>query len=70
MLVRDRLVVKLPKGRVDLLVRSGSGIRFDANKRTPMKEWFSLDPTSDLEWGSVAREAMEFVSPTQTEGGS
>lgn len=70
MLVRGHLVVKLPKGRVDSLVRSGNGVRFDANKRTPMKEWFSLDPACDLEWGPVAREAMEFVSPTQSEGGS
>jgi hypothetical protein len=70
MLVRGRLVVKLPKNRVDLLVRSGDGIRFDANKGTPMKEWFSLDPTSDLEWRSLACEAMAFVSPTQLEGGS
>ncbi len=70
MLVRGHLVVKLPKGRVDSLVHSGNGVRFDANKGTPMKEWFSLDPASDLEWGSVAREAMAFVSPTKTEGGS
>ena len=34
----------------------------DTNKGTPMKEWFSLDPTSDLEWPSIAYEAMAFVS--------
>ena len=70
MLVRGRLVVKLPKVRVDSLVHSRNGVRFDANKGAPMKEWFSLDPASDLEWGSIAREAMAFVSPTQSEGGS
>jgi len=69
MLVRGHLVVKLSKGRVDSLVRSGDGVRFDANRGTPMKEWFSVDPASDLEWGSVVREAMAFVSPTQSEGG-
>jgi hypothetical protein len=56
--------------RVDSLVHSRNGVRFDANKGAPMKEWFSLDPASDLEWGSIAREAMAFVSPTQSEGGS
>ena len=70
MLVDGRLVVKLPRVRVDSLVRSGNGVRFDANKRTPMKQWFSLARESDLEWGSVAREAMAFVSPTQPEGRS
>ena len=46
MLVRGRLVLKLPAARVDALVASGDGVRFDANKGTPMKEWFSLDPES------------------------
>jgi hypothetical protein len=70
MLVRGQLVVKLPRKRVDSLVSSGDGARFDANKGTPMKEWFKMDPASDLEWESVAREAMAFVSPAQSERGS
>jgi hypothetical protein len=61
MLVRGRLVVKLPKVRVDALVDEGEGVRFDANKGTPMKEWFSLDPDSGLEWLPLAREALEFA---------
>lgn len=61
MLVRGRLVVKLPKARVDALVAAGEGVRFDANKGTPMKEWFSLDPTSPHEWLALAREALEFA---------
>jgi hypothetical protein len=61
MLVRGRLVVKLPAGRVDSLVHDGLGVRFDANKGTPMKEWFSLDPRSELDWTELAREALEFV---------
>jgi hypothetical protein len=61
MLVRGRLVVKLPKSRVDTLVASGQGVRFDANKGTPMKEWLSLDPASPMDWEDLAREALEFV---------
>ena len=49
MFVRGRLVLKLPRGRVDELVAAGHGVRFDANKGTPMKEWFSLDPESPFD---------------------
>lgn len=62
MLADGRLVVKLPKARVDELVESGDGARFDAGKGTPMKEWLSLDPASTLPWLPLAREALEFVS--------
>jgi hypothetical protein len=61
MLVRGRLVVKLPEDRVDALVSAGEGVRFDANKGRPMKEWFSLDPQSDREWLPLAREALAFA---------
>ena len=61
MFVRGRLVLKLPAGRVDELVGAGEGVRFDANKGTPMKEWFSLDPESAQPWLPLAREALEFA---------
>ncbi len=64
MVVRGRLVVKLPQPRVDALVASGQGVRFDANKGTPMKEWLSLDPTSPMDWEELAREALHFVGGT------
>jgi hypothetical protein len=62
MLVRGRLVLKLPKVRVDELVTAGEGVRFDANKGTPMKEWLSVDPASTVAWLPLAREALEFVA--------
>jgi hypothetical protein len=61
MLVRGRLVVKLPAERVDALVADGDGARFDANKGRPMKEWFSLDPDSGRAWRSLAGEALDFA---------
>ena len=61
MFVRGQLVVKLPRPRVDELVAGGHGERFDANKGTPMKEWFSLDPGSALPWTPLAREALDFA---------
>ncbi len=61
MFVRGHLVVKLPRQRVDDLVEAGEGVRFDANKGTPMKEWLSLDTESAPPWLSLAREALEFA---------
>jgi hypothetical protein len=61
MLVRGRLVVKLPARRVDALVEAGDGVHFDANKGTPMREWLSLDPVSGQDWLALACEALDFA---------
>ncbi len=63
MLVRDRLVVKLPKLRVDALVASGDGERYDPrHDGRLMKEWVMIAPASKVEWLPLAREAMKFVA--------
>ena len=63
MLVKGKLVVKLPKRRVDALIASGDGERFDPrHDGRLMKEWVSVEPTSEEEWLPLAREAMEFVA--------
>jgi TfoX/Sxy family transcriptional regulator of competence genes len=63
MLVRGRLVVKLPKPRVDALIASGEGERFDPrHDGRLMKEWVTVEPTSEEQWLPLAREAMEFVA--------
>ncbi len=64
MLVRGRLVVKLPADRVSALIDSGDGVAFDANKGTPMREWLSLAPESSLPWLPLAHEALEFARAT------
>jgi hypothetical protein len=66
MFVRGRLVLKLPAARIDALVADGDGVRFDANKGTPMREWFSLDPESGLPWLPLAREALAFAAATSS----
>ena len=63
MLVKGKLVVKLPKPRVDALIASGDGDRFDPrHDGRLMMEWVSVEPTSEGEWLTLAREAMEFVA--------
>ena len=43
------------------LSEAGDGVRSDANKGTPMKEWFSLDPESGRAWRSSP--ARPWISP-------
>jgi hypothetical protein len=63
MLVSGKLVVKLPKSRVDALVASGDGERFNPrHDGRPMKEWVAVEPTSEEAWLPLAREAMRFVA--------
>ncbi len=61
MLVRGRLVVKLPEIRVAELITAGEGVAFDANKGTPMREWLSVDPGAGLDWRVLATEALDFA---------
>lgn len=68
MLVRGRLVVKLPGQRVDVLIVSGEGDRFDPGHGRLMKEWLSIKPTAEDEWLPLAREAMEFVGDPRKGG--
>lgn len=63
MLVRRKLVVKLPKSRVDALVASGDGERYDPRgDGRLMKEWVAIKPTSTEGWLALAREALQFVA--------
>jgi hypothetical protein len=57
----DRLVVKLPKARVDEIVERGRGSRFDPRKNgRAMKEW--LVPDQPSRSTALVREAYAFVS--------
>ena len=54
-------VVKLPSRRVEELVASGAGRRFDAGRGRLMKEWLAIDPGSDRDWLPLAREALRYL---------
>lgn len=63
-LLSDRtgqFVAKLPKARVDELVRAGTGERFDPGHGRLMKEWIALLPGQE-DWIALAKEAYRFVT--------
>lgn len=62
MLVKGKLVVKLPKERVEGLVAAGEGERFDPGHGRVMKEWAAVGPASPSPWTKLAAEALDFVS--------
>ncbi len=55
-------VVKLPKQRVEAFETTGAGRPFDPGHGRLMKEWLSLEPSSEEDWLSLAREALSFVA--------
>ena len=60
-----RLIVKLPRTRVEALVASGDGEKFDPrHDGRLMKEWLVLNPTSRKSWLELAKEAIEFAGPS------
>ncbi len=59
---RDELVLKLPRARVDELVASGAGHRFDPGHGRIMKEWLALDPRAEPDWLALGREARDYVA--------
>ncbi|MEW6684334.1 MAG: TfoX/Sxy family protein [Nitrospirota bacterium] len=61
MLVKGRLVVKLPRERVEALVESGRATPFDPGHGHLMKEWAAVEPDTEGAWTSLAEEAKAFV---------
>ena len=56
---KGKFVAKLPRKRVDELVASGLGTRFNPTGRV-MKEWFVAEDPG-LDWLKLAGEAYNFV---------
>lgn len=61
MVVKGELVVKLPRERVDALVASGKGRRFDPGHGRLMKEWATLRPANRRACDAFISEARDFV---------
>src|SRR5579859_212628 len=57
---KGKFVAKLPKDRVDELVRLGQGEYFDPGHGRLMKEWISFDGGAKS-WPDLAVEARRFV---------
>jgi hypothetical protein len=57
---KGKFVAKLPKNRVDELVRLGHGEYFDPGHGRLMKEWVALGGAT-TSWVELAREALRFV---------
>jgi hypothetical protein len=68
MLTRGELVVKLPRERVDQLVMSGVGGRFDPGHGRAMREWATISPRYGRDWAQLAAEALEFVRSAPVSG--
>ena len=63
MLVRDELVVKLPRDRAEGLVSSGSGVPFDPGHGRLMREWVSVPIASVRDWPDLVAEAFAYLAP-------
>lgn len=58
---KGALVVKLPRQRVDALVASGTGKRFDPGQGRLMKEWLAVPPAKRRSWTALAAEALAYA---------
>ena len=66
MLSGDKLTLKLPAARVEALLASGAGERFDPRRDgRQMREWVSLAPSYTGDWLPLAQEACAFVAGQQ-----
>jgi hypothetical protein len=62
LVVKDELVVKLPRMRVDELIESRTGRRFDPGHGRLMKEWVTLRPRDAAACAAYVEEARRFVA--------
>src|SRR5688572_5486646 len=54
MLVKDKLVVKHPRAKVEELITAGRGSSFDPGHGRLMKEWLSVEMSNDeAEWSEL-----------------
>jgi hypothetical protein len=59
---KGEFVVKLPRDRVDALVASRAGMRFDPGHGRLMKEWLAVSSGTEARLLVLAREALDYAS--------
>ena len=62
MLVKGKLVVKLPQARVEALLASGDGAPFDPGHGRISKAWVAIEPRLEQAWPGLVVEARDFVA--------
>ncbi len=60
----ERLVLKLPRERMELFLAAGEGEALTMGGRT-MREWIVLDPRSRTLWPELVRDSAAFVRVTK-----
>lgn len=60
-LTRGRLLLKLPRHRVDELVRLNIGVPFSTGASRVKKEWLTVNMAYARRWLRLAEEAREYV---------
>jgi TfoX/Sxy family transcriptional regulator of competence genes len=65
MLVKGKLVVKLPQQRVISLITSGEGEPYYYGNGRVTKEWVTVESASEERWLPLAQEALEFADSKQ-----
>lgn len=61
MLVRGRLVLKLPADRCETLAFADAAEPFDRGRGRPLREWVVVSDEIESDWLALARESLEFV---------
>jgi TfoX/Sxy family transcriptional regulator of competence genes len=62
---KGKLVLKLPKEKVDDLVAAGGAVHFDSGTGRPAKEWVAIDPSRGKEWLGLTSDAKKFVASSR-----
>jgi hypothetical protein len=68
MVVKGDLVVKLPRERVEQMVSSSYGRRFDPGHGRLMREWVAIPLGLKASWPRLVREAKDFVGQGDERG--
>lgn len=56
------LVLKLPAGRIDDLIRTKGAVRFDRGQGKPLREWIVVPMAANADWSALVVEACDFVA--------